>query len=957
MFILPDIPDDTQAISISEASTIRARTDLENWELRHQLIDTFTVDHLLGKLASESVLVRSCFSPNDNDFMPFFKSYLKPSEVNGREFICIPLCDGVHFQGYIVDVKTRTIIHVDSFTKNPDNATAKAIAKIFFKDQSVIFKSLWQSRRQFDSNSCGAWLVAGMSSFFHQLPEVTDRHSAFEICYSMLERDTPNVLKSVEPKKTDPRLQIADEDHTKKFSKADFLLNILLEPEKSEYFCEIPPKGIRTNLFYVTDSSRTSMADILADDNGAYLNSRSNKKLYFCTDGQTYIVREDNEQFYYSIRQSFNFYSKVYVKPENVISITRKYSKAKSFPLSRTIISISNPFNGPVSPYIAVLYQALDNISEDAKCLPHGNAKKLSAKSYFRTSKNVLEKTKQKLDGGMDPKKVYDEVNNESGGVFYSTSQSNELRDMKQVYRQNKKDKSCPLVADELTSAILLQQDDPQFIRSVSSLNKFYYIFLGNDEQFEDIVTFCCEKENVLCVDTTFNLCENWVSDCCYSNMRLVNSEGMPPTFLGPVMIHFNKAEISFTRFLMEMMTIKPEIRNLKVLGTDLEKSIYNGFLSLAPDLRLLLCVLHLYKNDKKKLSESSPKGGIVSINQILSDIYGRRLGSIREIGLVDATDAKDLSERLEQMKESWMKLCPGFYEWFVKKRKPVFVDSVIESARVNTNVQGLFYNNGIESQHFLEKKEQAFKKGSISDVVKTVKTIIERQQNDEVRALYGSGPYHLSEQLKKFAVEPVKWHAMDAERRNRHIRKYRSYRPTLTDQFEKPKASGRKPNEGKRIRKPDIDTVCEPDPKIQAKPMQNTMQNQNQDQINVKVLDPNAPPPIVYELHLRSMVPRLVQRCQGYCQRNLVPADNQDYFIVKSYARSFYTSNKQQMSKIAPQYVHFSADCLKEYARRKLNIEYQNFPFDLVKIDAQTYSRLSDENIAFLLSYGVSPP
>ena len=102
-------------------------------------------------------------------------------------------------------------------------------------------------------------------------------------------------------------------------------------------------------------------------------------------------------------------------------------------------------------------------------------------------------------------------------------------------------------------------------------------------------------------------------------------------------------------------------------------------------------------------------------------------------MGLADSKDPMELSERLEKLEESWEKLCPGFYGWFVRNRKPLFEKSVIESARTNTNFQGPFYNNGIESQHFIEKKEQSFKREDIAEVAETLKRIVERQQNDEI--------------------------------------------------------------------------------------------------------------------------------------------------------------------------------------------------------------------------------
>ena len=151
-----------------------------------------------------------------------------------------------------------------------------------------------------------------------------------------------------------------------------------------------------------------------------------------------------------------------------------------------------------------------------------------------------------------------------------------------------------------------------------------------------------------------------------------------------------------FSRFASEMLIYQPAISNLKTIGADLEKAIFNGFLSQIKDLKLLLCVFHLQQNDKRKLTELKPKGGSQAINTILADIYGRQYSTMMEYGLADSKDANDLTARLESLRESWENLCPGFHKWFVSKRKAVFQNSVIECARKNTNVHGLFYNNSI---------------------------------------------------------------------------------------------------------------------------------------------------------------------------------------------------------------------------------------------------------------------
>ena len=210
---------------------MRVKIDLQNCELNRKLVDTFTVDHLLARLESPTISVRCCLSPIDKGYV----TYLNRSLIDGKYYLCIPFCDGVHFQGYIVDVKGRYIIHVDSFTKTADNPTAKKIAEIF--------DPYSPGRRQFDSNSCGVWLVAGMISFINGLSEVTDRHSAFEICYNMLESSAPEMQHFDEQPKPISHLDIISGDQVKRFSQASFLIGALKEPENSDYFRNVPPKG------------------------------------------------------------------------------------------------------------------------------------------------------------------------------------------------------------------------------------------------------------------------------------------------------------------------------------------------------------------------------------------------------------------------------------------------------------------------------------------------------------------------------------------------------------------------------------------------------------------------------------------------------------------------------------------------------------------------------------------
>ena len=60
---------------------------------------------------------------------------------------------------------------------------------------------------------------------------------------------------------------------------------------------------------------------------------------------------------------------------------------------------------------------------------------------------------------------------------------------------------------------------------------------------------------------------------------------------------------------------------------------------------------------------------------------------------------------------------------------------------------------------------------------------------------------------------------------------------------------------------------------------------------------DPNAPEKISCELFFRSMVPRLVNRCQGKCGDKLFSAGKEDYLVVKSREGFSAMNNQDEMS------------------------------------------------------------
>ena len=115
--------------------------------------------------------------------------------------------------------------------------------------------------------------------------------------------------------------------------------------------------------------------------------------------------------------------------------------------------------------------------------------------------------------------------------------------------------------------------------------------------------------------------------------------------------------------------------------------------------------------------------------------------------------------------------------------------------------MQGIYYQNDVEYQHAVEKCIQNYKKGDILVVIKNLERLSDRQDTEEVRALYGAGSCTVNKPYKKFLVQSSEWHSWSDSRRRDHVKKFRQYVPSVTDIFSKSKNSGRKPSYQKRHR------------------------------------------------------------------------------------------------------------------------------------------------------------
>ena len=157
-------------------------------------------------------------------------------------------------------------------------------------------------------------------------------------------------------------------------------------------------------------------------------------------------------------------------------------------------------------------------------------------------------------------------------------------------------------------------------------------------------------------------------------------------------------------------------------------------------------------ERDQKKPTSLKARGQ----KENIADIYGTNDGYTRVLGLASAEGKKDFKIKLFSLKDKCQELAPSFHDWFSTRRASQFIDSIIQSARDGTSIDGLFYNNAIESLHSILKGEIGDEKLNVLGVIQRIKIIIHNKRREEIRAIYQTGLYRLSPEYKYFQVKRI---------------------------------------------------------------------------------------------------------------------------------------------------------------------------------------------------------
>ena len=287
----------------------------------------------------------------------------------------------------------------------------------------------------------------------------------------------------------------------------------------------------------------------------------------------------------------------------------------------------------------------------------------------------------------------------------------------------------------------------------------------------------------------------------------------------------------------------------------------------------------------------------------------------------------------------------------------------------------------------------QNFEKKTVKEAIGNIQKLSDRQDSEEVRAIYGAGNYVLSAAYKQYFVPSATWHNWTVERKKDYVIKFRNYKPNVSDNFQKPKNAGRKANYAKRIRtSPNSDIVIDrleefsaSTNNLSSRPIvieessqvvkesafqhivitksgqvvkesasqPNIIAESSEVQHNIRFKDPRVSPPKKFVLFLRKHLPKNITKCRARCGKSI---GNEDEMINRSYGTSTWTNKVtgKENSKYGPMYLHFNEKCLKNFDNENYYGPGQAFNYSAVTVNPKLQGDLNPTEIDLLRKLGI---
>lgn len=129
---------------------------------------------------------------------------------------------------------------------------------------------------------------------------------------------------------------------------------------------------------------------------------------------------------------------------------------------------------------------------------------------------------------------------------------------------------------------------------------------MASERQVKEMQKYCTNAKNcsIMGVDTTFNSCAFYVTFTTYRNKMSTTKQGTEPVMIGRILIHQRKNFDSYFKLSSSILQICPEMKSLKVFGTDGDNKLSDAFEVCFTSVKHILCDIHMQDNIERKFKE-----------------------------------------------------------------------------------------------------------------------------------------------------------------------------------------------------------------------------------------------------------------------------------------------------------------------------------------------------------------
>ncbi|OWA54825.1 hypothetical protein BV898_19219 [Hypsibius exemplaris] len=408
--------------------------------------------------------------------------------------------------------------------------------------------------------------------------------------------------------------------------------------------------------------------------------------------------------------------------------IRQKFKNQACPAYCRTIMSV--PELG-----LALLQYSFERDEEQDFRVPSQGNKTTSASPYKRAYPSTQSATKQLIARGKSNKEVRDEVLEKTGGLsgIFSTAQ---------------------VPSDGSIKDVVIAPDHIVMFATNTSLN--------------DLERFCAaEKGCVMSIDTTFDMVKGHLVTLVVGRHLLLRTtrDGVHPVFLGAAFIHTNKEADTYREIAAMLLWANPNLRKVKLIGTDGDKNLYRSFLEVFFTSRNILCQLHLVDNILAKIKEFRLDG---KKSEILDAVMGKRENSTRTEALIDLTE-DEFDELAETLLDSWLDYGDGgraFADYFRANKLQLLKENYSVELRKMARSSVAAYDQNCSESANASLKLSAKKNMSQSEFEQHVENFMKDQAREARRAVLGQGKYRLTPSYRYLKPDELAYMAKSEKKR-----------------------------------------------------------------------------------------------------------------------------------------------------------------------------------------------